>query len=324
MTNTIAEADRTAASARPRNLRDAVVVVTGASSGVGHATALAFADNGSRLVLAARSRGALEDVAQACRERGAQATVVPTDITQDGAAEDLRQAAVEAYGRVDIWVEGAAVLAAGLLEDHSVEDIRAVVDTNVAGSALGARAALQQFREQGSGTLIIVSSMLGILPNPLVPIYTMTKFAMRGLALSLRQAVVGERHINVCTVMPGPIDTPMFQRAANATGHELRSIPPAIAPERIAATIVACAKRPRRQATAGVLSHAILAAHRVSERATEFAVAQYSARMITRGDPAPRTSGALHSTVATALHGGWRRGSLRRAVGERVGTLLGR
>jgi len=97
-------------------------------------------------------------------------------------------------------------------------------------------------------------------------LYSTTKFAVRGLALNLQQEVAGHPRIRVCLVLPGPVDTPFFDRAANHTGHRLRAIPPASAPERVAATILACARRPRRQATTGVVPHLALAAHRLAPR----------------------------------------------------------
>ena len=225
-----------------------------------------------------------------------------------------------------VWCSplAASVLVAGLLEDHTADDIRRLVDINVTGSALTARTALKIFRSQDHGVLILVSSLLGVVPSPLVPVYVMSKFAIRGLALSLRQSLVGHRDIAVCAVLPGPVDTPMFQRAANRTGRELRAIPPAIAPQRLAAAIVSCARRPRRQATAGVLAHGILVSHHVAPRLTEFLVAQYSARTVLQDTDAAPSDGALHVPRAAAVSGGWRRGEMRRRLGERMGAFLGR
>jgi short-subunit dehydrogenase len=307
---------------RPRReIRGAVVVVTGASSGIGRATALAFAGLGARLVLAARDPQALGEVERACQARGAQVLVAPTDITDAAAVERLGRRAVERFGRVDVWVQAAATLIAGPLGSEPVEELRRLVEVNVVGAALSARAALATFRVQGQGTLVIVGSLLGLVPNPQVPLYSMTKYAARGLALNLRQAVAGQPGIEVCLVMPGPVDTPMFQRAANHTGRQLRAIPPAAAPERVAAAIVACARRPRRQTTAGAVSWLLLASHRVAPRLADWLVARWSATTLTRPNRTPDTSGALFAPVPiAATHGGWRRGRLRRRLGERLGT----
>ncbi|GIF74453.1 SDR family NAD(P)-dependent oxidoreductase [Asanoa siamensis] len=153
--------------------------------------------------------------------------------------------------------------------------------------------------------------------NPMIPLYSMSKFAVRGLALNLRQAVAGERDIHVCLVLPGPVDTPFFVRAANHAGHELRAIPPAYAPERLAAAILAQARSPRRQTTVGVVSYAILASHRVAPRLTESLVGWWAAIGLIRPTRAAHGSGALFdSPPAGTVHGGYRRGRLRRRLGE--------
>jgi short-subunit dehydrogenase len=195
----------------------------------------------------------------------------------------------------------------------------------VLGNVLTARVALATFQAQGDGVLIIIGSLLGVFPNPQVPLYSMSKYAARGLAINLRQAVVGHPGVKVCLVLPGPVDTPLFERAANRTGRRLRAIPPAYAPERIASTIVSCARRPRRETTTGLISNAALFSHRLAPRASEWMVARWSANTITQGTSAPDTSGSLFEPPsAGAVHGGHRRGRMRRRLGERLGILSAR
>ncbi|MFC0505312.1 SDR family NAD(P)-dependent oxidoreductase [Micromonospora costi] len=306
---------------RRRTFRDAVVLVTGASSGIGRATALAFAAEGARLVLASRSPEALAEVEHECRARGGQVLVVPTDVTDPAAVERLARLAVQRFGRIDVWVEAVAVGIAGPLGSESVDEIRRLVDTNVFGTVLCARAALTRFHTQDDGVLVLIGSLLSVFPNPMVPLYSMTKFALRGLALNLQQAVAGHPRIRVCLVLPGPVDTPFFGRAANHSGRQLRAIPPAYAPERLAATILACARRPRRQATTGLLSHLALAAHRIAPRVSESVVARWGATFVTRPAPAAPGSGSLFEPPpAGAAHGGYRRGRARRRLGEWLGA----
>jgi len=304
-----------------RTFQNAVVLVTGASSGLGRATALAFAADGAHLVLAARGAEALAEVAHECRARGAEALVVPTDIADPAAVDRLAAAAVDRFGRIDVWVEAAAVGIAGQLGSESVEEIRRLVDTNVFGVVLCSRAALIRFREQGHGTLVLVGSLLSLFPNPLVPLYSMSKFAIRGLALNLRQTVAGNPRIRVGLVLPGPIDTPFFQRAANHTGRRLRAIPPAYAPERVAAAVLRSARRPRRQTTAGLVSHLGLIAERVAPRATEAAVSWWSMTLVTGPQPDGSGSGSLFEPPPSgAVDGGYRRGAVRRRLGAWLGT----
>jgi NAD(P)-dependent dehydrogenase (short-subunit alcohol dehydrogenase family) len=295
-----------------RDLAGAVVVITGASSGIGRASALAFADQGARLVLASRGPEALDDVTRDCRARGAQALAVPTDISDPADVEELGRRAVERFGRVDVWVQAAAVTIAGPFGSEPVAEVRRLVDTNVLGNVLVARTALTTFEAQGDGVLIVVGSLLGLFPNPLVPIYSMSKYATRGLALNLQQAVAGLPGVEVCLVQPGPVDTPLFRRSANHTGRELRAIPPAATPE-------------RRHATSGVVGHLAVVAHRLAPRGTEWLVARWSAGTITRTVPATETSGALFAPPPTgSVHGGYRRGRLRRRLGERLGESMAR
>lgn len=306
---------------RAQTLEGTVVVITGASSGIGRATALAFAEHGSRLVLASRGAEALDQIRAACSSRGCQAIAVPTDISDEAAVEHLTRRAIESFGRIDTWVQTAAATIAGPFGSESTDEIRRLLDTNVLGNLLAARAALRVFRSQGTGTLILLGSLLSVFPNPQVPVYSMTKHAVRGLALNLHQSVSGSPGIKICLVLPGPVDTPLFERSANHTGRRLRAIPPAYAPERLAATVVSCARRPRREVTTGVLSHLALGSHRLAPRTSEWAVARWSAATITGSANSAPTSGALFAPPSVgAVHGGHRRGRIRRRFGERIGA----
>jgi short-subunit dehydrogenase len=311
---------------RARPLDGAVVVVTGASNGIGRATALAFASHRTRLVLGARSSAALEELAARCAAAGAvEVVVAPLDVSVDDGAERVTSSAVEAFGRIDVWVHTAAVLVAGELPSTPVDDLRRIVDVNVTGTLLVARSALGRFETQGAGTLINVSSMLALVPNPLVPAYVATKAAVRGLTLALRQGVWGRPQVQVCVVVPGPVDTTMFQHAANRTRRELRAIPPACSPERLAAAVVGCARRPRRQVTAGVLPRLMLVAHRLAPRTSEWALGQYSKRLLLRPGSSSSSDGVLHRPHATGVvQGGWRRGARRRAAGDALGRWSSR
>ena len=310
---------------RAQDLRGSVVVLTGATSGIGRAAAQRFSEHGAHLVLAARSAEDLAEVAAECERPDSRPLAVPTDIGVPEEVEHLRTAALERFGRIDVWVDDASVLVAGPIEADDVEEVRRLVTTNVLGSYLGSRAALRTFQEQGHGTLVNVGSLLGIVTNPVVPAYVMSKFAVRGLTLSLRHAMAAHRDIHVCLVMPGPVDTPIFDNAANSTGRDLRVIPPAYAPERVAAAILRCARRPRRQATVGVLGHLILVGHHVSPRLADWGVAQWSGRLITRGASAEERSGSVFEPVGDErVHGGYRKGGLRRRLGDGLGRWQGR
>jgi NADP-dependent 3-hydroxy acid dehydrogenase YdfG len=300
-------------------------VVTGATSGARRATAHAFAGHGARLLLVARDVAALDEVAAECH-RARAVVVVAADVGRAVDVDRIVAEAVGRFGRLDTWVNVAGVLVAGLIGAETIDEIDRLVDTNVRGNAYGSRAAMTQFARQEGGVLINVSSVLGVLPNPLVPLYTMTKFAVRGLTLSLHHLSSAMPGVRVCVVMPGPIDSPMFEQAANHTGRRLRAVPPACAPERVAAAIVACARRPRRQVVVGFTGRFLMIAHRVSPRLTEWIVARAAATMLLRKEETEPTSGALFEPRGpSAMLGGWRKVAARRWLGGAFGrTLAGR
>jgi hypothetical protein len=159
-------------------LGGAVVVVTGASSGIGRATGLAFAERGARVVMAARRAAALEELARQCQAAGGQALAVPTDVTDEAAVAELAGRAVQRFGRIDIWVNNAGVYLLGLLEATPPEAFRRVLETNF-GYVNRARAVLPRFRDQGRGVLINNASVYSHVGAPWLTAYVSSKFAVR-------------------------------------------------------------------------------------------------------------------------------------------------
>lgn len=229
------------------SLRGKIVVITGASSGIGRAAALQFARAGSHVVLAARRVAALEEVAALCRERGGQAHVVPTDVTRDSDLQRLRDEALARWGRIDVWINNAGATYFARLDDGDLAKHRRVIDTNLIAPLVATRLVLPVFRRQRTGTLINIGSVLSQIGQTFVPAYVVSKFGLRGLSDAVRADVADMPGINVCTVLPYAVDTPHFEDAANDIGQRAHAMQPVQEPERVARAIVEIAARPRRQ-----------------------------------------------------------------------------
>ncbi|GAA0584661.1 SDR family oxidoreductase [Paractinoplanes ferrugineus] len=235
-------------------MNERVVVLTGASSGIGRAAAKAFAARGDRLVLAARGAADLAVVAAEC---GNDPLVVTADVTRRDEVEALADAAVQRYGRIDVWVDSAAVMAYGRFEDLPAEVFERAVTTDLLGPANVARAALRHFRGQGQGTLILVSSLLSRVTVPYMSAYTTAKWGARALARTLHQETRDAPRIHVCTLAPGSVDTPIYTSAANYAGFVGRPPPPVDSAEYVAARVLRLADRPRPQASVGLANRVI-------------------------------------------------------------------
>ena len=300
------------------NLERQVTVITGASGGIGRATAHAFATRGAIVVLAARRAEALEEVARECREIGAaDVLAVPLDVADADAAAALAHDTVSRFGRIDVWVNNAAVVLYGRAEEVPDNVWRRVIETNLFGAYHGARAALPWFREQGSGVLVNVSSILGKAGSPFQSAYVASKHAVRALSDSVRQEVVDADDIHVCTVLPGPVDTPLFRSGANYTGW--RVVPPGapVDPARVAAGIIRCATQPTREVVVGASTRAGLLVTRIAPALAESVAARAISKVHFDKVPSPRTEGNVFAPLEEAgrVDDRWRDEKVRRSKG---------
>lgn len=304
-------------------LKDCVVVITGASSGIGRATALHLAGKGARLVLAARGEKALQTLAKECRRRGGKAIPIAADVTDPDAMEALASRAAEEFGQLDAWVNNAAVSVFGRLTEIPLQDFRRVLDVNISGYVHGARAALPHMQAQGSGVIINVASIVAEVSQPYTAAYSMSKAAVRALGVSLRSELLldGATGVRVCTILPAAVDTPFFQHAANYTGRKVVAMPPVHTAARVARTIADVLKKPRREAVVGPAGRYMVLKHKVLPGLIEDVMAvQVDKTHLSRKQAAQDSSGNLYQPSsrvrAASVRGGWhgaRRTAQRRA-----------
>jgi NAD(P)-dependent dehydrogenase (short-subunit alcohol dehydrogenase family) len=236
---------------RLRPLRDQVIAITGASSGIGLVTARQAARAGARVVLAARNAGDLEAAVADIRRHGGRAVHVVADVADPQQVESIADAAVAEFGRIDTWVNNAAVSMYGRVMQLTIEDMRRQMDVNYWGQVYGSRTAVRHLQDRG-GALINVSSALADRAIPLQANYSAAKHAIKAFTDALRMELEEEGvPISVTLVKPASIDTPFFEKARTYLGVEPQPVPPVYAPEVVSEVILHAAQHPLRELIAG-------------------------------------------------------------------------
>lgn len=249
-------------------IHDQVMVITGASSGIGLVTAKAAARAGARVVLAARNEQSLGEAVDAIRREGGRAMYVVADVADPRQVERIADAAAGEFGRIDTWVNNAAVSMYGRIMDLPIEDMRRQMDVNYWGQVYGSRAAVERMRHAG-GALINVGSALSDRAIPLQGGYCAAKHALKAFTDALRMELEEQQiPIAVTLVKPASIDTPFFEKARTYLGTEPQPVPPVYAPEVVSGVILEAAQRPIRELIAGG-SGAKLSAARFAPRAAD-------------------------------------------------------
>jgi short-subunit dehydrogenase len=299
------------------------VVITGASSGIGAATAIAFARQGAWLVLVARGEAGLEEVARACLHAGGAAQVKVLDTTDPGAVASLAGEVRDALGGIDLWFSCVGVGVVGRYEDVPLADHQRVIETNLVSHMNDAHAVLPIFLAQDQGTWINMISVGGFVATPYAAAYSASKFGLRGFSEALRGELSKRPRIHVCDVYPTFVDTPGIDHAGNYTGAKLSIPPGSLAPETVAKAVVRLAKRPRNTTVVGAPGIAL--------KLSQFAAPNLGAAMMNgfmdiwadRADPGDDTSGTLFDPPARAsgTDGGRRHPERRRKAAAASGAM---
>ena len=274
-----------------------VLVITGATSGIGLTTARMAAREGARLVLFARNEEQLRTLGEEIRSRGGEAVWVAGDVADPGALERLASAAIEAFGGFDTWVNNAGVSIYGRLDEVPLHEKRRLFDVTFWGVVHGCRAALPHLRERG-GVIINIGSIVSERAMPLQGMYSAAKHAVKGyteaLRMELEQAKVP---VAVTLIKPTAIDTPFINHARNHLSSAPKLPAPVYAPETVARAILACAVRPRRDVLIGGGAKAISLMEKAMPRATDMVMEKTMFAAQESGEQRPQED-ALFNTPA--------------------------
>lgn len=273
------------------------VLITGASSGIGRATALALAERGAALALVARRRPELEELASICTERGARGVLVaPADVSDVVAWENSFERAVAEFGRVDVVVHAAAVAAYGRFTEIPGEVFDRVQKVNVNGTANVARTALRQFEAQREGHLVVFGSLVGKISTPYLSPYVTSKWAVHGLARTLQAELAGDP-VDISLIEPGGVSTTIYDKAASYLGVQGKPPPPVYDADTVAKAVVRVIDRPRREQNVGIFNPLISLGFRTFPAVYDRIVAPLVSRLALGKDPvADHTGNVFHSS----------------------------
>ena len=244
-----------------------VVVLMGASSGIGRETAVRFARKGAKVVASARGEEGLDSLVQEIRDEGGEAIAVPADTSEFEQVKAVADRAVQEYGRLDTWVHLAAVGLFATFEQTTPEEFARVIDVNLMGQVYGAMAALPHIKREGRGALIHISSVEAKRSFPFHSAYGASKHGIDGFLEALR---VELRHegwpIGVTQVMPATINTPFFDKGRTKLGVKPVGVPPIYQPETVANMILYAGENPARDLVSGGAAQALILNQRLSPR----------------------------------------------------------
>lgn len=269
-----------------KKLREQIIVITGASSGIGLVTARKAAKKGARLVLAARSEDALKQLTEEINAEGGEAVYVRADVAHEEDVRRISDTALDQFGGFDTWVNNAGVSIYGNLLDVSLPDMRQLFETNFWGVVHGSLVAARHLRRRG-GAIINVGSTLSDRAIPLQGAYCASKHAVKGFTDSLRMELEAEdAPVSVTLIKPAAIDTPYSRHAKNYLAHAPKNPPPVYAPEVVADAILHCAVHPERDVFAGAGGKGISLLGNYAPRLTDKVMERSMIRMQQSDEPA--------------------------------------
>ncbi|QJX45833.1 SDR family oxidoreductase [Hymenobacter taeanensis] len=275
-------------------LNQQTIVITGATSGIGLATARLAAERGAKLVLAARSEADLHHVGAELSHKGAQVVTVAADVASVTDIQRIATTAKERFGGLDTWINNAAASIWGRLEEVSHEDSHRMFETNFWGVVYGSLAAVKHLKKRG-GALINLGSVASDIAFPLQGMYSASKHAIKGFTDALRQELEEEgAPISVTLIKPSAINTPFPQHARNYMDKEPKLPPPVYEPEEVANAIVHAAEHPERDIYIGGGGKMFSTMNKHLPRAMDFLNEKVNMKLQTRDEPPRNPAGSLH------------------------------
>jgi short-subunit dehydrogenase len=275
------------AKVKLKKIDQQVIVITGASSGIGLATTKMAAERGAKVVLAARSEETISNIANEINRGGGEALAVPCDVTNRSQVEGLARAAIDRFGRIDTWVNDAGVAIYGRLDEVSEEDSRRLFETNFWGVCHGSLAALPHLKSNG-GALINIGSEVSEAVVPLLGMYSASKHAVKGFTDALRVEVeqVDDARVSITLIQPSATNTPFPQHARNYMDREPKLPTPLDDPEDVAKAILHAAVKPTRNKKVGGMSKVNTATAKLAPKLGDKMSAKQADRQ--QRDEAPR------------------------------------
>jgi len=290
---------------RLKPLDEQVIAITGASSGIGLATAQTAAQAGSTLVLAARSEARLAEIADAINEEGGNAIYVVADVGRFDDVRRIADAAIERYGRIDTWINDAGIAIYGRLDEVNDADSRRLFDTNFWGVVYGSLVALPHLRRNG-GALINLGSEVSDAVIPLQGMYSASKHAVKGFTDALRIEVedLDKAPVAVTLIQPTAVNTPYPQHARNYMDKEPKLPTPQIDPQRVANAILKAATEPTRDVKVGMMSKINTTMAKIAPSLGEKIAARQASRQQYDQPPSRDPEGALwHASGGGDIYG---------------------